>query len=43
VEHALQLTPAHGLVVVTGSVYLVGQVRSVLVAAQSAPAEPVKV
>ena len=42
VERALQLTPANGLVVVTGSVYLVGQVRSMLVAAQSAPAEPVK-
>ncbi len=43
VERALQLTPAHGLVVVTGSVYLVGQVRTLFVAAQSAAAEPVKV
>ena len=29
------MTPAHGLVVVTGSVYLVGQVRPLLVAAQA--------
>lgn len=43
VERALQLTPVNGLVVVTGSVFLVGQVRSLLMAAQSAPAEPVKV
>jgi dihydrofolate synthase / folylpolyglutamate synthase len=43
VERALQLTPVNGLVVVTGSVFLVGQVRSMLMAAQSAPAEPVKV
>ena len=42
-ERALQLTPANGLVVVTGSVYLVGQVRSLLVAAQAAPTEPLKV
>jgi dihydrofolate synthase/folylpolyglutamate synthase len=43
VERALQLTPAHGLVVVTGSVYLVGQVRPMFVSAQSATAEPAKV
>jgi dihydrofolate synthase/folylpolyglutamate synthase len=43
VERALQLTPANGLVVVTGSVYLVGQVRSQLVAAQGATTEPLKV
>jgi dihydrofolate synthase/folylpolyglutamate synthase len=43
VERALQLTPAHGLVVVTGSVYLVGQVRQLLVATQATPREPVKV
>ena len=38
-----ELTPANGLVVVTGSVYLVGQVRSQLVAAQGATTEPLKV
>ena len=43
VERALQLTPANGLVVVTGSVYLVGQVRSQLVAVQGATTEPLKV
>ncbi len=43
VQRALQLTPPHGLVVVSGSVYLVGQVRPLLVAAQAAPAEPLKV
>jgi dihydrofolate synthase/folylpolyglutamate synthase len=42
-ERALQLTPVHGLVVVTGSVYLVGQVRPQLVAGQATPAEPIKV
>jgi len=42
VERALQLTPAHGLVVVTGSVFLVGQVRPELVAASQAPTEPMK-
>jgi dihydrofolate synthase/folylpolyglutamate synthase len=31
-ERALQLTPANGLIVVTGSVYLVGQVRSMFLA-----------
>ena len=40
VERALEVTPVHGLVVVTGSVYLVGQVRPLLVAAS---AEPIKV
>src|SRR5580704_14576882 len=43
VERALQLTPVHGLVVVTGSVFLVGQVRPVLMDAQAAPTEPLKV
>jgi hypothetical protein len=33
----------HGLVVVTGSVYLVGEVRPRLVAGQATPAEPMKV
>jgi dihydrofolate synthase/folylpolyglutamate synthase len=37
VERAFQLTPAGGLVVVTGSLYLVGQVRSSMLA------EPIKV
>jgi dihydrofolate synthase / folylpolyglutamate synthase len=37
VERALQLTPIGGLVVVTGSLYLVGQVRSSLLA------EPMKI
>jgi dihydrofolate synthase/folylpolyglutamate synthase len=37
VERALQLTPISGLVVVTGSLYLVGQVRS------SVLAEPMKI
>jgi len=41
-ERALEITPAHGLVVVTGSLYLVGQVRPMLVS-QSAPAEPAEV
>jgi dihydrofolate synthase/folylpolyglutamate synthase len=41
-ERALQLTPVNGLVVVTGSVYLVGQLRSRLVAGQSAPVESMK-
>jgi dihydrofolate synthase / folylpolyglutamate synthase len=43
VERALEVTPVHGLVVVTGSVYLVGQVRPLLVAAQTASKEPLKV
>jgi dihydrofolate synthase/folylpolyglutamate synthase len=40
VERALQLTPVDGLVVVTGSVYLVGQVRPSVLAAST---EPLKV
>jgi dihydrofolate synthase / folylpolyglutamate synthase len=40
---ALQLTPSHGLVVVTGSVFLVGQVRPLLVSSHAAPSEPLKV
>jgi dihydrofolate synthase/folylpolyglutamate synthase len=40
VERALELTPAHGLVVVTGSIYLVGQVRPLLLAS---PTEPLNV
>jgi dihydrofolate synthase / folylpolyglutamate synthase len=47
VERALHLTPAHGLVVVTGSVFLVGQVRPILLtsplALPPAPAETLKV
>jgi dihydrofolate synthase/folylpolyglutamate synthase len=43
VERALEVTPVHGLVVVTGSVYLVGQLRPLLVAAQAASTEPLKV
>jgi dihydrofolate synthase/folylpolyglutamate synthase len=43
VDRALQLTPVHGLVVVTGSVFLVGQVRPMLVATQAASTEPLKV
>src|SRR3984957_6415078 len=42
-ERALDLTPVHGLVVVTGSVYLVGQVRPLLVSAPAASSEPLKV
>jgi dihydrofolate synthase/folylpolyglutamate synthase len=43
VERALEVTPVHGLVVVTGSVYLVGQVRPLLVTAPAASTEPLKV
>jgi dihydrofolate synthase/folylpolyglutamate synthase len=43
VERALHITPADGLVVVTGSVYLVGQVRPMLVAKRPAPVEPLRV
>jgi dihydrofolate synthase/folylpolyglutamate synthase len=47
VERALEVTPfedpVRGLVVVTGSVYLVGQVRPLLVAAQSTSTERLKV
>ena len=42
VERALRITPANGLVVVTGSVYLVGEVRPMLMASRPAPAEPLK-
>ena len=42
-ERALQLTPPEGLVVVTGSVYLVGEVRSLLVEARPAAAESLRV
>jgi dihydrofolate synthase/folylpolyglutamate synthase len=43
VKRALEVTPVHGLVVITGSVYLVGQVRSLLVPAPAASTEPLKV
>ncbi len=43
VERALHLTPTHGLVVVTGSVFLVGQVRPTLLASPQVPAETLKV
>jgi dihydrofolate synthase/folylpolyglutamate synthase len=43
VERALHITPAGGLVVVTGSVYLVGEVRPMLMATRSAPVEPLRV
>ena len=43
VDRALQLTPVHGLVVVTGSVFLVGQVRPLLMGTQAASTEPLKV
>jgi dihydrofolate synthase / folylpolyglutamate synthase len=47
VERALHLTPTHGLVVVTGSVFLVGQVRPMLLtlplALPRVPAETLKV
>jgi dihydrofolate synthase / folylpolyglutamate synthase len=42
-EQALKLTPTNGLVVVTGSVYLVGQVRPLLVVSRSAITEPLEV
>src|SRR3984885_8101687 len=42
-ERALRITPANGLVVVTGSVYLVGQVRPLLMDSRPAPAEPLEV
>ncbi len=38
VERALQITPTNGLVVVTGSVYLVGEVRSRFLVSGMAPA-----
>jgi dihydrofolate synthase/folylpolyglutamate synthase len=43
VERALKATPPHGLVVVTGSVYLVGEVRPKFANAHSAPAESLQV
>lgn len=47
VDCALRVTPANGLVVVTGSVYLVGEVRPILMASlrasRPAPSEPLKV
>jgi dihydrofolate synthase / folylpolyglutamate synthase len=42
-ECALRITPANGLVVVTGSVYLVGQVRPLLMDSRPAPAEQLEV
>jgi dihydrofolate synthase / folylpolyglutamate synthase len=42
-ERALQITPANGLIVITGSVYLVGQVRPLLQASRPAPTEPLEV
>jgi dihydrofolate synthase/folylpolyglutamate synthase len=42
-ERALEITPANGLVVVTGSVYLVGQVRPLLTASRPAATEPLGV
>jgi dihydrofolate synthase / folylpolyglutamate synthase len=41
-ERAFKVTPADGLIVVTGSLYLVGLVRPALLA-QAAPAEPAEV
>jgi dihydrofolate synthase / folylpolyglutamate synthase len=43
VERALHLTPTDGLVVVTGSVFLVGQVRPTLLTLPTVPAETLKV
>jgi dihydrofolate synthase/folylpolyglutamate synthase len=43
VERAFHLTPVHGLVVVTGSVYLVGEVRPLLLATRSALTEALEV
>ena len=43
VERALSLTPVHGLVVVSGSVFLVGQVRPLLLDSRPTPTEPLKV
>jgi dihydrofolate synthase/folylpolyglutamate synthase len=42
-QQALAATPADGLIVVTGSVYLVGQIRPLLIAARAAAAEPLQV
>ncbi len=43
VERALEMTPPNGLVVVTGSVYLVGEVRPLFVGQRPTTAEPLKV
>ena len=40
-EHALEVTPANGLVVVTGSVYMVGEIRATLMSAVSAESSQV--
>jgi dihydrofolate synthase/folylpolyglutamate synthase len=42
-DRAFAITPTHGLIVVTGSVYLVGQVRPLLVPAHAVAGEPLKV
>jgi dihydrofolate synthase / folylpolyglutamate synthase len=42
-ERALRVTPANGLVVVTGSVYLVGQLRPLLMDTRPATAETLEV
>ena len=42
-DQALAATPANGLVVVTGSVYLVGRVRSLLAVMRGAQTEPLEV
>jgi dihydrofolate synthase/folylpolyglutamate synthase len=42
-ESALRITPVDGLVVVTGSVYLVGQLRPLVIASRPAPTEPLEV
>ena len=42
VERAFHITPANGLVVVTGSVYLVGEVRPMLLMSPAPSAEPLK-
>lgn len=41
-EQAFAATPVNGLIVVTGSVYLVGQVRTLLTANHPAQVEPIK-
>ena len=41
-ESALRITPVDGLVVVTGSVYLVGQLRPLVIASRPAPTEPLE-
>jgi len=42
-QRAFAVTPANGLIVVTGSVYLVGQLRPSLISTAPAPAEPLEV